>query len=224
MRDIVLAHVPVDRDIRLLDLGCGTGSLVVRLARALPAARLVGVDVSAANIEAARRNLMTAGPSVSPNVQFEVADYLELETEPFDTIVADGVMHLIPGDTVALVEKLARDLRIDGLLICSMPFDSAYNRVFAAVRRLLRMVRGPWLDRAILRAGRTLHGSDMGDKELRERVGYMYRPPERTMDDALARAFWTAGLHVVAEYPMESTSLSQLEHRVTVFVKKPVGG
>ena len=55
MRDIVLAHVPADRATRLLDLGAGTGSLVFRLASALPAAEVIGIDISAANVRAAHR-------------------------------------------------------------------------------------------------------------------------------------------------------------------------
>jgi cyclopropane fatty-acyl-phospholipid synthase-like methyltransferase len=216
MRDIVLAHVPQDKGVRVLDVGCGTGSLLFRLADALPAASLVGIDVSPANIRAAEQQ-MADHPAA--RAQFEVADYLEYRAEPFEVVVSDGVLHLIPGDTAALVRKLAADLRPGGVLICSMPFDCRYNRAFAVVRRVLRALRSPWLDRFILRAGRLLHGHEMDDGGLRERVDYMYVPPERMMSDRLAACFASAGLGRLAEYDMRSTSLSQLRHRVTIFVR-----
>jgi len=215
MRDIVLAQVAVDRAIRVLDIGCGTGSLLFRLAEALPQATLVGIDISSANIRAAQRQ-QADRPSAA-RVQFETADYLRFQAEPFDAIVADGVLHLVPCDTQALVRKLAADLRPGGLLVCSMPFQCAYNTSFAVVRRTLRTIRSPWLDRAILRAGRLLHGHEMNDDGLRERVDYMYIPPERMMGEPLARDFAAAGLRRTAEYPMKSTSPSQLKHRVTIF-------
>jgi SAM-dependent methyltransferase len=219
MRDIVLAHVPSDRPIRLLDVGCGTGSLLYRLSDALPHATLVGIDLSAANIEAASRE-QTGRRSNAP-LHFEVADYLRYTAAaPFDAIVADGVLHLIGGDTDILVRKLAGDLRSGGVLVCSMPFECAYNEVFALVRRLLGRVRSGALDRAILQVGRVLHRSEMNDDRLRERVAYMYLPPERMMGPPLARAFASAGLSRCADYPMRSTSLSQLKHRVTIFVRE----
>ena len=39
------------------------------------------------------------------------------------------------------------------------------------------------------------------------------------MDKALTACFAEAGLNRVAAYPMASTSLSQLRHRVTVFAR-----
>jgi hypothetical protein len=141
--------------------------------------------------------------------------------EPFDAIVTDGVLHLIPGDTAPLVRKLANDLVPSGLLFCSMPFDCAYNRAFAGVRRVLRAVRSSWLDLLILKFGRFLHGRDMDDESLRERVDYMYIAPERMMSKLLTACFASVGLRGVASYPMESTSPSQLKHQVTVFVREP---
>jgi 2-polyprenyl-3-methyl-5-hydroxy-6-metoxy-1,4-benzoquinol methylase len=217
MRDIVLANVPRNKAIRVLDVGCGTGSLLFRLADALPAAVLVGIDVSPANIRAAKREQADIAAAV--RARFEVADYLEYRAEPFEVVVSDGVLHLIPGDTTALVQKLASDLRPGGVLVCNMPFDCWYNRAFAVVRRLLRALRSPWLDRLILQVGRLLHGREMDDDGLRERVGYMYVPPERMMSDRLAACFAAAGLRRTTEYTMRSTSLSQLRHRVTIFVR-----
>jgi SAM-dependent methyltransferase len=218
MRDIVLAHVPADRAIRVLDLGCGTGSLLFRLADALPQATLLGIDVSPATVLAARQEQEQR--AIAPRVRFEVADYLQHHAGAFDAIVSDGVLHLIPGDTGSLVRKLAADLNTGGVFVCAMPFECAYNSAFAVLRGALRRIRSPWLDRLILVAGRLLHGREMNDAGLRERVGYMYIPPERVMDASLRRAFDSAGLQQVGEYEMKSVSLSQLKHRVTVFTRR----
>jgi SAM-dependent methyltransferase len=221
MRDIVLEHVPHRRAVRVLDIGCGTGSLVFRLADALPAATLVGIDVSAANIRAAREQQLArnwGGPGTT--VHFDAVDYLEYRSEPFDFVVTDGVLHLIPGETGPLLEKLAADVRPGGLLVCNMPFDCRYNRVFSRIRRVIRPLQSAWLDRLILQAARVVHRGEMKDSDLRERVPYMYMPPERMMDDDLASCFAAAGFDRVAEYQMKSTSLSQLKHRVTIFGRR----
>jgi SAM-dependent methyltransferase len=218
MRDIVVAHVPSDRAVRVLDLGCGTGSLLFRLADVLPHASLVGIDVSDANIRTARREQI--GRPAAARIAFETADYLHYHADAFDAIVSDGVLHLVPGDSAALVRKLAHDLKAGGVLVCDMPFACGYNTAFAVLRRALRRIRSSGTDRAILQIGRVLHGRDMNDDGLRERIGYMYVPPERVMDERLLETFESAGLHQIAAHAMPSVSLSQLRHRATVFERR----
>jgi SAM-dependent methyltransferase len=213
---IALRHIPDDRPISVLDVGCGTGGLVFEIARTRPDAAVVGIDISAPNIRAAearRRRDAAEG-----RTRFVHADYLRERMSPVDAIVTDGVLHLIGGESSTLFQKLADDLAPRGVLVCAMPYACAYNRVFAIVRRGLRAVRRPPLDRAILAAARALHGRDMSVEQLRERVKYMYMPPTRVIDRQLIESVApAAGLRLVAEYPMDATSASQLRHKVIVF-------
>ena len=217
MAEIVLEQIAKrDAPLRVLDLGCGTGGLIFRLAAALPHATCVGIDVSPANIAAAESARRVR--SDAARLAFQTVDYLSWQTEPFDVIAIDGVLHLIPCDTAALVDKLARDLRPGGVLVNAMPYACAYNTAFASVRKALRAARTPATDAAILRIGHWLHG-EMSDDLLRERVHYMYLPPQRVMNGALAAAMAARGLRSVATRPMASTSLAQLKHSVTILRK-----
>lgn len=73
---------------RVLDIGCGTGSWLVELARTMPASTvLVGVDASRTYIEFAREQATAA--QVSDRVEFHVADalrMLEFPTDFFDLV------------------------------------------------------------------------------------------------------------------------------------------
>jgi trans-aconitate methyltransferase len=215
MAELVLRHAP-SGPIRLLDLGCGTGGLLFRLASALPEASCVGVDVSVANIavaEAARRLCPERD-----RLAFEVVDYLKWNTPPMDLITTDSVLNLIGGDTDSLVAKIANDLRPGGNIIISMPYVCARNTVIACARHVLRASRSSWVDATILAVGRLLH-PEVADDLLRERVHYMYLPPTRVMGHRLEAAFSAHGLFPVARYPVKSASIAQLRHSVTVWRK-----
>jgi SAM-dependent methyltransferase len=220
MSEIVLEYASHDRPIGVLDLGCGTGSLVFLLAAALPLARLIGIDVSDANIRAAEERRARLDTETGARIAFERADYLLRPASPIDVLVSDGVLHLIPGDTGALFGKLAADVRPGGLLIVAMPYDCAYNYAFAMLRRTLRLVRSRALDALILRIGRLLHGDEMNDEGLRERIPYMYIPPQRLAGRNLReRIAPSVGLRLIARRLLPSVSLSQLKHEVLIFGK-----
>src|SRR5262249_17251172 len=150
-----------------------------------------------------------AASGASPRVAFVETDYLTYGAAPFDAIVCDGVLHLIPGRTDALFAKLAHDLRRGGRLICAMPDDCLYNRLFSAFRRGMRAVRSRAAGAVILSAARLVHGREMDDAGLRERVRYMYMPPERLESSTLtATVAPAAGLHLIAQRPLRSNSPS----------------
>jgi ubiquinone/menaquinone biosynthesis C-methylase UbiE len=74
--------------LRVLDVGCGTGSWLIELARTIPTCRvLIGVDASHTFVEYARAQAKAA--QVSDRVEFHVADalrMLEFPTRSFDLV------------------------------------------------------------------------------------------------------------------------------------------
>lgn len=132
--EAVLAHVP-DRNARLdiLDLGTGTGCLLLTLLHEMPNARGTGVDISAAALKVARRNAESLG--LAARARFLEGDWGGGIEGRFDVIVANPpyvpaaeLARLQP--EVALFEpRLALDGGTDGL--------AQYRRLAPDLARLL---------------------------------------------------------------------------------------
>ncbi len=106
-----LGRLPLAGSERLLDIGCGTGTLLHSLARRYPGLRLVGVDLCGPMVQAARRK--TAGA-----VHYVIADAgrLPFAAGRFDVVVTSSAFHYWrdPGRCVA---EMRRVLRPGGRLV-----------------------------------------------------------------------------------------------------------
>ncbi|MCB1245995.1 MAG: methyltransferase domain-containing protein [Acidimicrobiia bacterium] len=104
------------------DIGCGSGAAVEALARAFPAASVVGVDRSVASIERA-----VAGSSM-PNVRYVVGTTSDLPAYgPFDLVTMLDVVHDLV-DPVGSLTTVRRSLTDGGAVFVlepSMPEDMA---------------------------------------------------------------------------------------------------
>ena len=87
---------------RILDLGCGTGEIVMRLARELPRASFVGVDVHAPHLELARERCRDFGA----RVEFRIGDAFELDLPDgsFDLAVCRHMLQAVPAPERVLAE------------------------------------------------------------------------------------------------------------------------
>jgi len=105
--DTVCANAGIGRGADVLEIGCGTGQLTRQLAGR--AFHLTAIDIGAAMIEAARRNV------ADPMAVFQVCSFEDFaDTEHFDLIVSATAFHWIdPGVGLA---KAARLLRPGGWL------------------------------------------------------------------------------------------------------------
>ncbi|MDT0569042.1 class I SAM-dependent methyltransferase [Streptomyces sp. DSM 3412] len=107
---------------RVLDAGCGTGRIAIRLAEL--GHSCTGVDIDPSMLAVARRE--------APAQEWLLGDLARLDSlglEPdYDmTIAAGNVIPLLaPGTEAAVVQQLAAVLRPGGLLVTGMGLDAAH--------------------------------------------------------------------------------------------------
>jgi HemK-like putative methylase len=89
----------IDRKIRVLDIGCGSGSISLGLAKLMPdqTAEIIGIDMNPQAIDLARRNLSRNSSDISNKVRFDLIDITKSSTRalhstlggPFDLIISN---------------------------------------------------------------------------------------------------------------------------------------
>jgi SAM-dependent methyltransferase len=104
--DEAIAVLPLPPESLVLDTGCGSGEMLLRVLRTHPGARGLGVDLDEDAITAARARI---GPLPA---RFEARDAAALEG-PFDAVINVGASHAHGGFPVAL--KALRRLAPVGL-------------------------------------------------------------------------------------------------------------
>ena len=102
--------------LRVLDFGCGPGTVSVGLARAVAPGELHGVDMESSQIELAK-NVAEAGGQ--DNTTFHVADVTEMPFEAgfFDVAHCHNVLMHVP-DTRAVLTEVRRVLKPGGIIAC----------------------------------------------------------------------------------------------------------
>ena len=88
-----VAELTSDDPVRILDIGSGPGDLAVEVARRLPGATVVGVDLAPAMVDLAKGNALAA--SLGSRIRFELADAarLPLDDSSVDLIVSSLSLH-----------------------------------------------------------------------------------------------------------------------------------
>ena len=122
------------RSINILDLGTGSGAILVTLLAELPEAHGVGTDISLAGLQTAKANATALG--VGTRASFVAAHWLDGIAGSFDLVVsnppyiASGAIAALAPEVRLHDPKLALDGGADGL--------SAYRAIAPSARRVLR--------------------------------------------------------------------------------------
>ncbi|GAA2747007.1 class I SAM-dependent methyltransferase [Kitasatospora cinereorecta] len=127
---------------RVLDVGCGTGYLTLRLADAVtPRGSAVGIDPSADVLAHARRR---AGGRGQCTFRDGIAEELPVADEEFDVVASSLMIHHLPEHVRArAVAEMRRALRPGGRLLLA-DFRPPSNPV---ARHLIGAVTGPVMER-----------------------------------------------------------------------------
>lgn len=102
--------------LRVLDFGCGPGTISVGLAKAIAPGELHGIDMEASQIELARAVAAAGGHG---NAIFHVGDVTDLPFEDgfFDAAHCHNVLMHVP-ETAAVLAEVKRVLRPGGIVAC----------------------------------------------------------------------------------------------------------
>ncbi len=114
-RRMLAPHLPADRSIEILDVGCGAG-LAMQAVRELGFENVKGIDCDEGQVKAASARGMEAG-LVTDSVA-----YLERNAGRYGAIIClDVIEHILPENQMAFVAALGKALAGTGVFVCTVP-------------------------------------------------------------------------------------------------------
>ena len=130
MLSALFAYLPEDFSPGdVLELGCGTGNLTIRINERFPNAKVMAVDLSGESLKVCRSRLC------NPNVRLVRADLRELDfqRESFNLVVSSiAIHHLRDDEKEELFGKLYHWLTDDGIFTFSDQFRGEAEHIYRA--------------------------------------------------------------------------------------------
>ena len=112
-RQELIKQANIEPDQRVLDIGCGTGTVVVLLKRKFPTAQIVGLDPDPKALRRAQKKVRRAGVAVQLDQGF--ADELPYEEGAFDRVLSSFMFHhLEEPDREKMLREVLRVLKPRG--------------------------------------------------------------------------------------------------------------
>ncbi len=139
--ELVSRKLGLDLGMRLLDVGCGWGSMLIHAAR-YHGVHGVGITISRAQAELAAKRVAEAG--LADRIQIRLQDYRDVDDGPFDAISSVGMVEHVGRAQLPTYNRRLHDLlRPGGRLlnhgICRPGYpqpDNAKGRAVETLRRL----------------------------------------------------------------------------------------
>lgn len=136
----LLAQAGIGPRDRVLEIGCGTGNVLLRATEAVPTATVRGVDPDPEAVAMARRKAAEAG--VELELQVGVAEDLPLDDGSVDRVLSSLMLHHIAADArVAALREAHRVLAPGGSLhLVDLDHDPRTDGRMRTVNRVLSLL------------------------------------------------------------------------------------
>ncbi|MHA1269269.1 MAG: class I SAM-dependent methyltransferase [Candidatus Helarchaeota archaeon] len=101
---------------KLIDVGCGSGNVIIKIAKRYPSLELIGIDISSQILELAKKKANLN--KVEDKIQFKIgnADNLPISDSSVDFVISTLSMHHWT-DPIKVLEEICRVLKNDGIFI-----------------------------------------------------------------------------------------------------------
>jgi ubiquinone/menaquinone biosynthesis C-methylase UbiE len=120
------AQAQADKQMKVLELGCGAGVPTAQILAAEPGVHLTAVDISAAQLALARKRIP------NDNVKFVESDMMALEFEDgsLDAVIAFySIIHLPRDEQLVLISRIGKWLKPGGVCLIMLSVDAFEEKV-----------------------------------------------------------------------------------------------
>jgi release factor glutamine methyltransferase len=138
--EAVLARVSRDADLRIADVGTGSGAIAIALAKDLPSARIVATDISAAALRVAKKN--AEQHRVGNRIEFVECDLLPVQLQNYFDVIASNPPYVAEADRETLAREV-RDFEPAQALFAGADGREVYRRLIPVAKAALKP--GGWL-------------------------------------------------------------------------------
>jgi len=166
----ILERLTLRGDESIIDLGCGSGENTVELARRAPKGRALGIDSSAAMIQAANKVRKDLEPKLKRRVSFREGDVREFDADrEYSLVFSNATLQWVPNHR-EVFKKIFTALVPGGRVVVQMPKN---DRETTQMTILKLAGEPPWKELLgpVMVPSRSVPGPDHYDNLLTE-IGF----------------------------------------------------
>lgn len=134
----ILKKAGLRKNSRVLEIGCGNGTLTAFIAKELPNGKITGVDISPETIEMAKKRHMPR----FKQIDFKVSDMTNFSNpEKFDFVIFPDVLEHIPIEAHSNIFKTIRaNVHENSVIVINIPYPRAVEYMHKYRPELMQII------------------------------------------------------------------------------------